>query len=242
MATYNGERYVVEQLESILAEIGESDELVIVDDASRDSTVDIIRGVGDPRVRLVVHDVNRGYVKAFETAIRLARGKMIYLSDQDDVWIPGRIEVMSRVLLDEADVVVGNCEHFGGPLTPFLKLRVRPEDSSRAIRNVWGILVGYRLHWGSAMGFRSSFRDLILPFPAFLTESHDQWIAIVGNLSHSIRYLDEDVVRHRLHGQNVTPRRVRRVGKILVARWEFLQEVMIAQRRIVRRRAWTGAE
>lgn len=230
MATYNGERYVVEQVRSILDELLPDDELVVVDDASTDSTLAMLDAIGDERIRIIRSSRNSGYVRAFETAIASARGERIFLADQDDVWIPGRMALMSAAL-EHAAVVVGNCEHFGGALTPFLRLRLRSSDSRHHARNILGILVGYRLHWGAAMAFRAEFRRLALPFPTGMTESHDQWIALAGNVARSIRYLDEDVVRHRLHQRNVTPRTIRRPAMILRARWQFVAELLIALRR-----------
>ena len=129
MATFNGERFLQEQIGSILAQLDPNDEVVVVDDASQDATVDVIEQIGDARVKVVRHADNRGYVPTFEEALSLARGQYIFLSDQDDIWTPGRVELMIAAL-QRAELVVGNCEHFGGELTPFLRLRLRSADST----------------------------------------------------------------------------------------------------------------
>src|SRR5262245_13619427 len=85
LATYNGVEHLREQVDSILADLGPHDEVVVVDDASGDATVALLEGFGDPRVRIVRSAHNQGHVRTFERAIREASGEIIMLSDQDDV-------------------------------------------------------------------------------------------------------------------------------------------------------------
>lgn len=242
MAAHNGEKYVEEQIASILPQLGEHDELVIVDDCSTDNTVSEIRAIADPRIRLIAAEKNVGYVRTFERALREALGDVIFLSDQDDVWTPGRVESMLRGLADRL-MVVGNCEHFGGAAGHFQEIRLRPGDSDHHLRNIVGILVGYRLHWGCAMAFRRELLDTALPFPRFLRESHDQYLALDANVNGSVRYLDSNVVRHRLHGENLTPAGVRGLPAILRARLAFVGELLVlCSRRALRRPSKITAE
>ena len=237
MAAYNGARHIAEQISSILPELGEHDELIIVNDSSTDNTAEIIRGFEDSRIRLIEAESNAGYVRTFERALGEARGEFVFLSDQDDIWIPGRVELMISALAGK-DMVVTNCEHFDGPLGSFHELRLKGSDSPRALRNILGIVIGYRLHWGCATAFRASMLRQILPFPRYMNESHDQWIAMVGNVNRSIVYLEDNTIRHRLHGENLTPLGVRRPSKIVRARLAFLRNVVAAVSRA--RRAKTA--
>ena len=100
MATYNGSAHVAEQLASILEQLGPRDEVVVVDDASTDDTLAVLRSFEDPRLRVVESPVNRGYVRAFESALAEVRGEIVLLADQDDVWLPGRVELLARALVD----------------------------------------------------------------------------------------------------------------------------------------------
>nr|WP_138442511.1 glycosyltransferase [Sinomonas susongensis] len=227
MAAYNGAEHIQEQLDSILAELEQGDEVIIVDDGSTDGTREILASVNDPRVRVVFNEKNLGYVRNFEKALGLSTGDVIMLSDQDDIWIPGRVEALLAGL-DDADAAVGNCAHFGGTPGYFQRLRVDPRFSSRHARNVLGILIGYRLHWGSAMAVSRSLLDDALPFPAVMTESHDQWLALVANVRRSINYLAVDTVRHRLHDDNLTPKKPRSLRKVLRARGQFVVELAVA--------------
>lgn len=224
MATFNGDRYVMEQLSSIIAQVGPSDEIVIVDDASTDETAALLRTVDDPRVRVVESPQNRGYVRTFEDALRHATGRFLILADQDDVWVPGRLVAMVDGLAD-AEVVATNLATLDGPdriLGPYGQRdwRLRPADSQRNGRNTAAILAGNRPYYGCAMGVRREALDRILPFPEFLVESHDLWIALYGNVARSIVHLDIRSVRRRFHGDNASPDRPR--GPVEVARSRFM--------------------
>ena len=230
MAAYNGARHISEQIDSILPELGPDDELIVVNDCSTDDTAAIVAAVPDGRIRLINAEQNRGYVATFERALQEARGEFVFLSDQDDVWLPGRVELMIAAL-DGKSMVVSNCRHFDGALGSFHEIRLRAKDSTHHLRNLLGIVVGYRLHWGCAMAVRGTLLEQVLPFPHYMNESHDQWLATVGNVNGSIVYMEEDTILHRLHGENLTPQGIRSASKIIRARIAFLRNVYVAVRR-----------
>jgi glycosyltransferase involved in cell wall biosynthesis len=222
MATYNGSRWVTEQLASILAEIGPRDEVVVVDDASTDDTLERVRALADPRVRVVAQPTNAGYVRSFETALRAARGTYVLLADQDDVWVPGRVDVMLDGLGGH-DVVASNLVTLGGPdriRGPYGQAdwRLHAAESDHRVRNVLGILAGNRPYYGCAMGVRREVLDRALPFPAYLTESHDLWLALYGNLRGRLLHIDAATVRRRFHDDNASPDRPRGVVGALRSR------------------------
>lgn len=228
MATWNGERYVTEQLESILEQIGPDDEVVVVDDASTDGTRDVIRAIDDPRIRLIARSHNLGYVKTFEEALRESRGEYLFLSDQDDLWLPGRFDAMMEALEDH-DVVASNLTTLGVSATlegPFGQpdWRLRSSTSSHRARNVVGILTQALPYYGCAMALRrSALGNGVLPFPSFLFESHDTWIALYGNIRGRMAHLDLRSVARRLHDDNATPNRPRALAKVLRSRVMMLR-------------------
>ena len=241
MAAHNGSRFVEEQLSSILDQLGPHDEVIVVDDASTDTTADVVAAVADPRVRLVRAPQNRGYVRTFEAALREARGRYVFLSDQDDVWRPGRVDAM-RAALDESLVVATNLSTLGADdaiVGPFGQpdWRLHAADSSRPLRNVLGILAGNRPYYGCAMAVRSEALDLVLPFPSWLNESHDLWIALAGNLSRSMRHLEVRSLERRLHGGNQTPNRPRGPLTVLRSRLMLLRAIAELLRRRLSRRS-----
>ena len=110
MATYNGGKYILDQIESILPQLGERDELIISDDGSTDSTMEIIRAIQDSRIKLFENSGRHGVTGNFENAIRHAAGEIIFLSDQDDVWLPGKIDGMVSFLKEnDYDIVTCSC-------------------------------------------------------------------------------------------------------------------------------------
>ena len=98
MATYNGEKFIKKQLVSILDELDQHDELVIVDDCSKDQTVQIIKSFNDNRIKLYINNINHREVFSFNKAISFSKNRYIFLSDQDDIWIKGRVLKMKKKL------------------------------------------------------------------------------------------------------------------------------------------------
>lgn len=236
MASYNGSKFISEQVSSILEQLTNADELVIVDDASTDGTLDAIRQFKDSRIRLISAPSNQGYVRSFEQAVLASNGGYIFLADQDDVWIEGRLERMIDVLADH-QLVASNFDVLGGGQRPPIP-RLRSEDSSRRAANLAGILVGYRAYYGCGMAFRRDLLDMFVPIPPYLHESHDLWLAICGNTVGSIAHMDGSSLLRRIHGDNATPQGWRSLTTILRARlvllrllWEAFQRATTQRRR-----------
>ena len=235
MATYNGEKYIEEQLESIVAQLGPQDEVVIVDDASTDGTVARVRSFDDPRVLIFESVTNRGYVRTFEDALGRARGEFILLADQDDVWVDGRLTAMVAALSETA-IVATNLRTLGGPDSihgPYGQAdwHLRSRDSGRRVANIVGMLAGSRPYYGCAMALRRTALETVLPMPSFLNESHDLWIAMYGNLTRSITHLEVRTVNRRYHSDNASPDRPRGLRSVLRSRLLLIQMMRELRRR-----------
>jgi glycosyltransferase involved in cell wall biosynthesis len=231
VAAYNGAAHIRDQIESILADLGPDDEVVVVDDASRDETVTVLDVLGDPRIRLIRSARNRGHVKTFERAIAEASGEIIMLSDQDDVWPRGRTETLSRALAT-ADLAAGNYAILGdetaGPERP-----LTPAMDGHGIGNVVGLIVGRRPYYGSCMAFRRDLMSVLLPFPRAV-EAHDHWLALVGNLAGTTRHPVEPVTLRRLHGDNLSPVRRRSFAKVAQTRLRLVVLAGVVLARLLR--------
>ena len=235
MATYNGSSHVEHQLRSILAELAPADEVVVVDDASTDDTVAIIQAVGDDRVRIIRQDVNRGYVRTFEAALLAARGDVLLLSDQDDEWVPGRRALLVAAARS-AGVAASNLEllETGAPLPSPLTgrpWRLRAATSGQRVRNELRILTGAAPYFGCAIAVRRDMLAVITPFPAFLTESHDLWIATVANATDRMSHVEAATVRRRIHEANASSSRPRGVRAAIGSRWMLVRAWAEALRR-----------
>ncbi len=235
MATYNGSAYVEHQLRSILAELEAGDEVVVVDDASTDDTVAVVESIADPRVRVIRQPANRGYVRTFEAALLAARGDVLLLADQDDEWVPGR-----RALLVEAAresgvaasnlVLLETGEPLRSPVSgrPWL---LRASTSHQRRRNELRILAGVAPYFGCAMAVQRDMLAAITPFPAFLTESHDLWIATVANAAGRMGHVGPATVRRRIHAANASSSRPRGIRKAVGSRWMLVRAWSEARRR-----------
>jgi len=229
LAAYDGADFVEEQLASILVQLGPDDEVIVIDDASHDSTASIVENVGDFRIRLHRNEINLGYVRAFEHAIALSRGRFIFFSDQDDVWVPGRLDAMLDALSTSA-VVATSVAVLGEPLEP-PRWALRAEDSRRPVANVVATMVGVRWYVGCAMGLRRDIVPSVLPIPSYVTESHDLWLGLVANTHGQMRHLEHPSVARRLHDRNQTPLVWRSLPTILRARWMLARCLLEALRR-----------
>lgn len=220
MATYQGERWVEEQLTSILAQLDTDDEVVIVDDASRDSTVALINRFGDRRIRLFSNDRNLGHVRTFERAISLSTGDSLLLADQDDVWLPGRVNILVEAL-SRRDVVASGFDILGIGSPP-----LPPQLPERGIlfhtRNVVGIFLGKRAYFGCAMALNRRMLPVLVPFPPNV-EAHDHWLAIVGNVAGQMEHVCAPTLLRRIHGDNATPNRRRSITRVIRTRLVLLR-------------------
>lgn len=238
MATYNGEAYLAAQLDSILAELEPQDDLVIVDDASSDGTVALLETITDPRVTVHARAENRGYVRTFEEALSRATGDVLMLSDQDDVWIEGRRALLlagttGRAVAASNLVILGTDAPLRSPLSGREWL-LRATDAPRRWRNQWRILIGDAPYFGCTMALRRDFLDRALPFPSYLTESHDLWIATVANAAGELAHVQQPTLRRRLHDDNASSERPRGIRKALASRVLLLRLWREARRRVRR--------
>ena len=207
LAAYNGSRFITPQIASILAQLGRDDELVVVDDASHDDTCAVVEGLNDGRIKLYRNPQNLGVNDSFARAMSLASGDIIFLSDQDDIWVEGRAAAMLAPFGDtKVNVVAANytlIDANGEPTEGYAATDLRAEDDVRRIGNVARIFRGNMNYYGCAMALRADFRRMILPYPPGL-ECHDIWIGLIANLQGSIRHLAQSTLLHRVHGQNAS--------------------------------------
>lgn len=206
MATYNGEKYIKEQIESIIKNLNAEDEVIIVDDKSKDKTVSIIKSYNDKRIVLIKNEKNLGVNKSFEIGINNCKNEYIFLADQDDIWIDGRVNKMLESLIEnQKSIVAGNQEFIDsfGKKIDYSTLELDMNDSEKKIKNMYRIFRGNAYYTGCAMAFKRDIKNKILPFPNYI-ESHDLWIAKIGILENTIFHLQEKVLKRRIHGSNVS--------------------------------------
>lgn len=196
MATHNGERFLRPQLDSILTQLGKEDELVISDDDSTDGISAILASYNDSRMRILPPQQFEGPARNFEYALRHCTNELIFLADQDDVWHPQKIEIMSAAM-QYTDLAVCDCRLTDQELKTifpsFFKInKSRPGLLKNIFRNSY---------MGCCMAFRRLVLEKALPFPDAIP-LHDLWIGLIAERHFRIAFLPEILVDHRRHQNN----------------------------------------
>lgn len=209
VATYNGGKYVEKQIRSILKQLGPDDEIIVSDDGSTDGTLKILGDFNDSRLKILSHRYSGQRKKYsgnhypvtsnFENALLHAKGDIVFLSDQDDIWHDNRVKIMSAALksatlvyapfdvIDENDVIISTPQ----PNTPSITKHIIKDIISQP-------------YFGCCMAFRRSLLDIALPFPDNLI-MHDNWIGLLAEISGSkIEILKEPLLYYRHHSNNVS--------------------------------------
>jgi glycosyltransferase involved in cell wall biosynthesis len=207
MAVFNGSRYIREQIESILIQLGVDDELVISYDESEDDTYEIISTLSsvDSRIK-IFKNPGSGIVKNFENAIRLSKGEYIFLADQDDVWLDNKIKiVIEEFKRTNSDAIAHDYKLVNENLDP---LNQKDKSGFELRGKSAGVLNNIiRLSYiGCCLAFKSKMVPHILPIPTE-KRSHDWWIGTVTGLIGKFSKLDEKLIYHRIHMNNATPKR-----------------------------------
>lgn len=233
MATYNGEKYLVEQINSILEQLSSSDELVILDDCSIDNTIKILEQYQDPRIKIFKNKDNMSHVYSFGKVVSLGSNEIIFMADQDDLWVKGRLDLMKNKLIKSGKLMLTSNSHFidgKGQKIDFYLDGVSSQDSNRFNKNILAIFAGKTNYYGCAMVFRKELNEIILPIPDYV-ESHDLWIAMAGNLLKSNIHLDEKTLLRRIHGNNASIVS-RSLKKKIYSRLIFVKSYFDLKRRI----------
>lgn len=211
MATYNGGRFIKEQIDSILCQLSSEDELIISDDGSTDKTLDIIASYKDNRIKLLHHKKKPEYEKIkysrnfyyatdnFENALQHAQGEYIFLSDQDDVWVEDKAKMMCQCLQKYDCVMCNNqiIDSLGDPLNFFLG--EKPPFSTSVFLNL-----KRTPFLGCCMAFTKQSMKYILPFPKKLI-CHDLWMGCLCSQKKSMFFLSTPLHKYRYHENSVSP-------------------------------------
>ena len=203
MAVYNGTAFLRPQIESILAQVGAEDELVVVDDGSQDDSWSVLQEFKDVRVHLHRNDRNMGVVRTFELALSLARGDIVFLSDQDDVWLPGKVVKVLDVFASNPSV------------TMIASDAVVIDEQGRTLNESFfstrGRFTGGFIHnfiknkyLGCTLSFRRSMLRKFLPIPPDVP-MHDIWFGLLNAIYGKTYFIDEPLIAYRRHRRNVSP-------------------------------------
>ena len=218
MATRDGGNFLAEQLCSLGSQSRPPNELVVVDDGSRDETVSLLQAFAESApfdVRLQLHEEASGPAVAFSRAVAACSGDVIFFCDQDDYWLSDKILIMVDILLQSnAVAALCNAELVNEDLSPAgLTLWKRAGFTRRMQERVrqghaFEVFLGRGPAFGNTLAFRGSLRDGLPPIPA--EWGHDVWTVLFASLRGHIELLDTPLVKYRQHARQVVPFRVGR--------------------------------
>lgn len=208
LTTYNGKRFLPDQINSILGQSIPDFELIVCDDCSTDDTWKVLKEFHkkDSRVHIYRNEQNVGFRDNFLKAISLCGGDYVALCDQDDIWTDNHLELLlnsigdnmlacgNSLLVDENNVELGMTllQQEGISHLPTKNL-----DIARMI------LLNHNPFQGASMMFRKEFLEIALPMPK-QANYHDVWFAVLASFMDSFVYIKTPIVRYRMHGNNVS--------------------------------------
>jgi len=233
IATYNGEKYIRSQLLSILSQITDDDEIIVCDDNSTDSTVKEILKLSDSRIKVQINPVRLGHVRNFEAAMLLSKHKYLLLSDQDDIWLEGRVDMLKKKAEEDNHtlLIASNFDIINESGTLIGYFRDLLPVSGSVFRQIFLILTGKSLYFGCTFFMRREFLEMALPIPKCI-ESHDIWFALIASSVKSVKNMMEPTIQHRVHANNLTPKKRRSILKIAQSRLCFIVVLSIRLFRI----------
>ncbi|MGB5965974.1 MAG: glycosyltransferase family 2 protein [Sulfurimonadaceae bacterium] len=198
IATYNGERFIKAQLDSILCQLSDGDEVIISDDSSTDRTIDIIKSYGSDTIVLLENQTFKSPTFNFENALKHAKNEYIFLSDQDDLWEENKVKVMLGYL-QAYDLVMSDAL--------LIDAEGKEIDSSFYTLNsssngLFSNLVK-NSYIGCTMAFNRKILDIALPFPKN-TPMHDWWIGLTAELFGNVYFCKEPLTQYRRHDANAS--------------------------------------
>jgi hypothetical protein len=225
MATYNGERFIAEQLASIMAQLDDCDEVVISDDSSTDGTLSVVEGFRDRRITVLPGNTFHNPIYNIEHAIKKSGGDIIVLSDQDDVWLENKLPVVRLWFSSEGPavrtLVLDGCIIDESGCVLHDSLFDTLGSGSGILKNLYR-----NTYMGACMAFSRALLRVALPFPRGIP-MHDSWLGLLSEMFGRVEFLPEKTIRYRRHQANRSFMRFTVRQQIT---WRFLLAYHLARR------------
>ena len=194
ITSYNGELYILEQLNSILLQLDENDEIILSDDSSIDETIKLVKSLNDNRIKIFTNNFKH-HTPNFEFTLTKATGDFIFLSDQDDVWLPNKINIMLSFLTNY-NLVVSDCFVVNEKLETI-------SNTIRSSNNPNGFFNNliHNNFLGCCMAFDKKIIEKALPFPRGIL-SHESWLGAVAGAFGKTKFINDKLILYRRHHTN----------------------------------------
>jgi glycosyltransferase involved in cell wall biosynthesis len=234
LAVHNGLKFLPLQVSSVLDQLRHEDELIVIDDASGDGSPAWVESLADGRISLHRHAANLGVIRTFEHGLSLAQHDIVFLCDQDDVWLPGKREAVVQAFnaSPRALVVVSDAQLIDaqGVLTAPSFMATRGGFRG----GLWSTLWRNR-YLGCAMAVRRELLRMALPIP-HRAPMHDMWLGVLGRLCGRVQYIPMPLLSYRRHGGNVSPAHHQSWARMLRWRLALLAAVTVRMSSLTLRR------
>ena len=225
MATYNGEKYLAEQIDSIICQTYKNWNLLIRDDGSSDNTFKILKEYEkkDDRIKIIKDKKgNLGIAKNFEELLKISSSELIMFSDQDDVWKKDKIKIMLKYV-GNSDLIISDA------IVTNEKLECISESLFCLVKSKNGIIknVIKNTYYGCCMLFKRKILEEVLPIPNNKEIGHDLWIGLISEKYYKVKFIDEKLIYFRRHSNNVTTinKSKRNIRKKIIGRYIILKEL-----------------
>ena len=196
LTTYNGEKFIRDQIDSIICQLSDEDEIIVSDDESTDKTVSIIENYNDKRIKIIKNKKSKGVIGNVESSLEQAKGDYIFLADQDDIWLPNKVEICINAL-SKYDLVISDCL-----VTDENRSIIHESfyEVNKSQSNKWMALLK-NPYLGCCMAFRRDILDKALPFPENIP-MHDIWIGNIAAFFYSVKFIPDKLIYFRRHQGN----------------------------------------
>jgi len=210
LALYNGERFIVDQINSILSQTLPVDEIIVIDDASSDNSKRFIDNLIERNkiIKVFRNQYNKGVVKSIEIGLNYATGDYIFLSDQDDIWVENKVKIFCDyfLLYPSMRLFYSNGVIVDTNLNSILTLNQHyyKNYSELTSNRIMHSLMMANFIPGATMAVKREFANILVPFPESKYVLHDGWLAIVSHIMNYSVYIPQELIYYRRHNQNYT--------------------------------------
>lgn len=228
IATYNGEHYISEQLESIISQLNIDDEIIVSDDGSVDDTLKIVESYKKTFPNLtIVNGPRKGFSSNFGNAIKYACNEIILFSDQDDIWCDNKVTLIRKAFAEDDKIT--SILHTMYTFENDKKIDTR----SIIIKYKEGVFKNFvkSCYWGCCMAVRANFIKRFIPFRDCCV-GHDQLVGLMSEKFGETLFLDRPLIWHRLHANNTSNKRT--IKQMLQFRLQLIQDYLVAKKKYMR--------
>lgn len=217
MTTYNGEKYVLKQLNSLLEQTRQADEVIIADDRSTDNTPQLIeKFIKDNNLNnwtFYINENNLGFIKNFKNVISKTTGDLIFLCDQDDIWLPNKLEELEKLFSENENALAINSSfNFINGDDEAFTINQNENTSNQNIINFsiaenalekisYSTIIKYNISPGCTMAFRSSLKDNLLKNTEY-SIPHDWEINLLACVGEGLYFYNKPLINYRIHNSN----------------------------------------